>query len=272
MASTGYGALLAALILYVLSQALSKDSILAWGWRLPFLLGGGLAVASYFIRRKLQETPAFLAVKNSKMQAVSHRPFSLLLRTKKREVFFGIGLTFFVAALVVFALYLPAFLSLYGGFKDGDIYLALMIGILWCSVSLPFWGLLGDRVGCFRLYLSSVVSFLALAIPMFSLLESRQFGHLVLFLVLFETFLAWMMASYFFVLSSLFPTATRYTGIAFCYNTVYAVMGASPIFMTWTVHQAGPIAACRFLMGCAVVSLLVALYGMRCKAFSRDRS
>jgi hypothetical protein len=82
------------------------------GWRLPFLLGGGLAIVSYWIRRKLHETPEFAASKNSKVQALHTSPFSLLLRTKKQEVFIGVGLTIFLASLVIFALYLPAFLSL----------------------------------------------------------------------------------------------------------------------------------------------------------------
>ncbi|PCH55749.1 MAG: MFS transporter, partial [Legionellales bacterium] len=59
ISSTAIGSTLAALVLYLLSSNLDKDIMAAWGWRIPFLLGGLLAVVSYVMRSKLRETPEF---------------------------------------------------------------------------------------------------------------------------------------------------------------------------------------------------------------------
>ncbi|MBV8911801.1 MAG: MFS transporter [Acetobacteraceae bacterium] len=50
------GQLLASLVLVVLQYSISPDSLRAWGWRIPFVIGAGAAVVALFLRRSLAET------------------------------------------------------------------------------------------------------------------------------------------------------------------------------------------------------------------------
>jgi MHS family proline/betaine transporter-like MFS transporter len=109
------------------------------------------------------------------------------------------------------------------------------------------------------LYFVTSLVFLGLVKPLFVLLELHHFGALLLFMALYQTAVSCSMASYFPILSSLFSTATRYTGIAFCYNVVYAFMGSVPFWITWLIEQTSSAVAAVYLLGCALIAALSTL-------------
>jgi MFS family permease len=53
------GQILAAAVFLPLAYFMPEDAFNSWGWRIPFLLSAGVLVAGYFIRREVEETPAF---------------------------------------------------------------------------------------------------------------------------------------------------------------------------------------------------------------------
>jgi MFS transporter, MHS family, alpha-ketoglutarate permease len=50
------GQLLASLVLVGLQAVLSGEELTAWGWRIPFFIGAGLAIVALYLRRSLAET------------------------------------------------------------------------------------------------------------------------------------------------------------------------------------------------------------------------
>lgn len=57
------GQLVAICVLLVLQAVLSEAQLDAWGWRIPFFIGGGLAVIVFWLRRGLAETQSFAVAK-----------------------------------------------------------------------------------------------------------------------------------------------------------------------------------------------------------------
>src|ERR1700716_2338371 len=53
----------AAIIGFALSESMGADTIAAWGWRIPFFIGCLIIPFIFVLRRTLEETPAFLAMK-----------------------------------------------------------------------------------------------------------------------------------------------------------------------------------------------------------------
>jgi len=43
-----------------LQHVLSRSAMAAWGWRIPFVIGAGLAVVAFWLRRNMFESPSFL--------------------------------------------------------------------------------------------------------------------------------------------------------------------------------------------------------------------
>lgn len=50
------GQLLASFIIFILALYLTEDQLKAWGWRIPFVIGGLGAVVAIYLRRSLPET------------------------------------------------------------------------------------------------------------------------------------------------------------------------------------------------------------------------
>src|SRR6202521_5205548 len=53
----------AAIIGFVLSEMMPAATVAEWGWRIPFFIGCLIIPFIFFLRRTLEETPAFLAMK-----------------------------------------------------------------------------------------------------------------------------------------------------------------------------------------------------------------
>ena len=258
ISSVSIGSMLASLILYILSKGIAKDQILHWGWRIPFLLGGLLALANYFIRKHLQETPAFSQLQSDKPSSRLKKPLQRLFNEHFRETIAGLGMTVFIASLVIFNLYLPAYLSTHFGYSYllSDVYLAMTWGLVWSALSLPICGYLADRWGRREIFLATSVIFILISFPLFHLLTIGGFAPLIGFLTIYQTVISFLMTSYFPLLSAAFSTRERYTGIAFCYNVAYAIMGAAPIGITYLIQiLKTPMVSVWFLIVCAFISI-----------------
>src|SRR5258706_12042032 len=54
------GQLVALAVLIVLQHMLAPAAMAEWGWRIPFVIGAGLAIVAFWLRRTMQESPSFL--------------------------------------------------------------------------------------------------------------------------------------------------------------------------------------------------------------------
>lgn len=255
ISSVSLGSSLASFILYLLVNQAGPEAIGKWAWRIPFLLGGLLAFANFFIRKYLQETPEFSNLQLKRKQGSIKEPFLCLIRDYRKELFLGIGVTGSVASLVIFALYMPTYLNAYYSFPTADVYFAMTLGLLWSVIALPCSGLIVDRMGKSRVFVAVCLLFAFLAVPLFGLLKFGGLAVLIIFMMLYQTVIAFLMTSYFALLAETFPTPVRYTGIALCYNVAYSLMGCAPMAMTWAIELTGmPSLAIGLLIGFALLS------------------
>lgn len=260
ISSISLGSTLAAFTLYILTHSISKEQVLDWGWRIPFLMGGVLAIANYFIRNNLQETPEFTSAKNESQQTSIKEPFLNLIQNYRKEMFLGIGLTWLAASLVIFSLYLPTFLSQNYHYAIEDVYLAMMWGLIWSAISIPFCGRIADYFGKTKVFIASCIAFTLGGVPLFAMLHLGGFATLLAFMVIYQTVISFLTASYLPILSNLFSTAVRYTGTAICYNITYSIMACTPLAITAaTIYFQTPDIAIWFLLAGSLISAVSAL-------------
>lgn len=254
ISSASSGSLLASFILYVMSVQLTQEQILAWGWRIPFICGGLLGVLNYFVRKHLKETPKFLELQKRRPQSTWLSPIKLLLKEYKKELFLGLTMTSIAAALVIFSIFLPTFLSQSFNRNKADIYLAMMWGMGWSVISVPICGFIADRVSKEKFFSLACLVFVCSALSLF------QFSSLTWMMICYQTFTSCVMATYFPILAKIFPTEVRYTGLAACYNLTYSLMGSLPMAATYLVAEANsPEPAIYLMMGFALVSGIASL-------------
>ncbi len=139
------GQLLALAVLVLLQQVfLTPEELQAWGWRIPFVIGGLLAIVAAYIRRGIDETPSFEIVKESGAKGGLRQ----LLKTHPREVLLVVGLTMGGAiAFNAFTTYSQKFLVNSAGWSKEDASLTMTAALFLFMSVQPLFGALSDRVG-----------------------------------------------------------------------------------------------------------------------------
>ena len=235
--STGTALLAASLMGVLLTSLLTEDQLQAYGWRIAFGVGGLLGFIGMWLRRSLVETDQFednaakaRATKNPLMQTIRHHPRAVLqlcaftlLSTLSYYTFFS--------ALTPFAIN-------FRGADGNDVFIALSIGTaLFVALCYPF-GALSDRVGRKPQMLVWSGATAVLVIPLSFLVQDNLFSLAVVFSVGLGLYA--MMASLApAVMSELFPTELRATGIGSWYNLTVALFGGTAPLVITTLSDAG---------------------------------
>lgn len=257
MAGVGFGATFGAALLTILHALLTDETILAWAWRIPLWTGGLLAVMAYLIRRQLPETPIFLKQTTRRARL----PLGQLIRDHWRRLLLGMGLCIFAASFIIFAIYLPTYLHLFYSYDLETVYLGVTLSLIWSSLMIPVFGIISDRWGRKRLLkTASLVTLLALTF-IFKLLTLQSVAALYLFFFIHQTLTAVFAASYTPMLSEIFPTSVRYTGIAICYNIIFSLAGLTPLAINYLIRLTNnPQIVSVFFMALVSITLVSAIF------------
>ena len=221
------GTILTAVLLLVLSAAIAPADMLAWGWRIPFLLAFPLLAVSLYLRLALSETPLF-----EKLVATDRRertPVLAVLRKHPVAVIVAIG-----SALLGIGSYslMNTYTISYGvgvlGFSWQDLFLATTIGSLLQLVTIPLFGLLANRIGSARVVLIGAIGTALITFPMYYLLQFATFPILVGTMIVGGILptLAW--AGLGGLMSDIFSGPIRYSALAISYAVAASLSAFIP--------------------------------------------
>ncbi len=256
------GLFLSSGMFWLLLQVISKDALLAWGWRVPFLASTLLIVLGLWVRFSISETPAFQkAIDTQERVAV---PAAEVFTRYKRSLFLG---TF--VALVTFVLFYigTAWLLSYNvkvlQIPFLDALEIQILGAVVFGIFIPLTGKVGDRIGR-RLSLIVITVLIALfsfALP--ALLQGGETG-VAIFAVGAMALMGMTYALIGAALAAPFPTNVRYTGASLTFNFA-GIVGASlaPYIATWLQANYGMTAVGLYLGLSAVITLACILLSGR---------
>ncbi|CAM3543594.1 MFS transporter [Kibdelosporangium persicum] len=231
--------LLSGTAVFLLVELLSRATVLAWAWRIPFLFSFVLIAVALYVRLRVAESPVFRRM--SADQTTVKLPVLDAIRHYPRNFLIGIGAHICDTAVVyIYATYsltyitktlaLPRWVGLTGVIIFSVIVIALQ----------PVYGALSDRIGRRPLNLFSVVFTAAFAFPFFLLLDTREPVLIWIALVLATTLgFAPMIAVQPAFYAELFGARVRYTGFAASREIGAALGGFSPLIAAALVAQAG---------------------------------
>ncbi len=255
ISSTGLGALLAALIVFLMGRYFSEAQIAQGLWRVPFILGGVLAVVAFILRNRITETPDFIDHQNTQILHRSAKTIiGSLFKTQPKGLIRGFCMTLFFSYLIIFAMYLPVYLKQYFGYSTQDVFSRMSIGMLLAAIGAPFFGYIGDRVD--RIKGLKIITPLFLVFLYFSLknLEAHRSYALEIFLFVYQLVISAYSTNLLAVLPTLFPLSVRSTGIGLCYNIAYSMASLIPLGLSVWVqphNYQGVVLGC----GALVVSI-----------------
>ncbi|TMR37383.1 MFS transporter [Actinomadura geliboluensis] len=255
-ASTATGLLLGSLLAALLTGVLSTDQMHSWGWRLPFLLAAPMGLIGRYIRLRLEDTPAFLALEEQ--HDVARTPVKQMLRANRRPLALATGATILNAvAFYILLSYLPTYLSEELHFGAAESFLATTLSLATYIVLIFLTGLASDRFGRKKMLITASVLFIWCTVPAFALLDGAGLLTVIALQVLLGGMLTLNDGTLPSFLAELFPTRVRYSGFAVSFNLANALFGGTAPFVatlliSWTGDKLSPA---WYLAGAALVSL-----------------
>ena len=232
------GQLTALAVLIVLQNVLSKAALETWGWRIPFAIGGVLAIVVFWIRSGLSETRAYLA---AKAEGAERARTAMLLRDHPRATLSIFGLNCAGSlAFSAYTTYMQKFLAHTAGFSKNDATAITAGALVVYMLVQPLVGWASDYLGR-RNVMAWGFGLGALATyPVFSLLSHggspwAAFGLMTLLVVILSGYTAVNAA----VKAELFPTHVRALGVALPYAVANAAFGGTAEYVALWFKQGG---------------------------------
>ncbi|KUJ68132.1 MFS transporter [Streptomyces albus subsp. albus] len=258
------GQLLATGVLSLLTSVLSDDAFDSWGWRVPFLLSGVLVLVGLWIRLSVDESPVFqqaLAHARAKEEAgrAEQPPLVAVLRQHWRDVLVAIGARMAenISYYVITAFVLVYATEEVGVGKQTALNAVLIASAVHFAV-IPAWGALSDRIGRRPVYLLGAAGVGLWAFPFFALLDTAEFGWMVLAVTVGLFFHGAMYAPQAAFFSEMFATRMRYSGASIGAQFASVAAGApAPLIATALLsdhHSGTPIAL--YVIGAALLTLV----------------
>ena len=138
----------AALICFGLTAALGEQQMNSWGWRLPFLLAGPMGLVAFYIRQKLDETPAFKEALAHVEDTTEHSGLRSTIRSQWRQMLvLGGYISLTGLSFYTFSTYLTSFLKSIVGLPPATVLASNVIALAFAAVLAPIIGRICDRVG-----------------------------------------------------------------------------------------------------------------------------
>ncbi|MPY48819.1 MFS transporter [Streptomyces acidicola] len=253
----------------VLITVLGDDTMTSWAWRLPFLLAVPLGYVGFYIRRRLEETPHFEALREQ--NTVARNPLREALTSPRHLK--AIALTIFLPALngpgyYLLFVYMPTYLKTSLGEHNFSMLRALTVtafSLVAIAVCIPLMARLSDRIGRKPVLAGSAVAMAAVSYPMFRLITTGEFGLACIGTIVLAIAFSGHAAVVHTVLAEMFPTTVRYSAYSIGFSISTVIFGGSaPLLMTELIKSTGSN------LIPAYASILTALITLVTVAFLRE--
>lgn len=225
------GFVLAGLLVTALQAWLPSHDMLAWGWRIPLLLGAPFGVLALYLRLRIEESPAYAQLSGDP-DAPADRGWQQFRRTVLEQwrpmvVCAAIVVTSQVPDFMLTG-YLPTYLKVvvHLGNTASLVIIVATLAILMAAV--VFVAMLSDRVGVKPIMWTGCGLLVLASVPAFLLM---RFGG-ILPLIFIGVLLVGLMELCFDsttpqALPALFPTRVRNGALAISYNIALSTVGGT---------------------------------------------
>jgi MHS family proline/betaine transporter-like MFS transporter len=249
--ATGFGATLAV--------TLTTEQMDSWGWRVPFAFGLLIAPVAYYIRRHVDETMEFQSTPTSKA------PLREALAGSKIRLLVAFGTVVLCTVATYTVLFMPTYATRNLGLPASGSYMATLLTGAIQLVLIPVVGAFSDRLGRLPIALAAAAAILLSVYPMFAWLAATPtLQTLLIVQAIIGVLAAGYLGALPALMSELFPTRMRTTGLAVSYSFGVATFGGfAPFINAWLIEATGSNLAPSFYLMLAAAISLAALIAAR---------
>ena len=219
------GQLLASLLGVIMLALMSKEQLMDGGWRIPFIIGGVVAILSLFARSHLKETL-------SKDDSAKEGSGSLkeLLTKDWRTFLLVVGYTSAGSlCFYVITVYSKTYITSLG-FPDKTVGYMMTFALFVFMCAQPLFGMLADRIGRRSAMMTFSITCAIFIYPVM-MIAMPYFSGSAVIVTLLLIFLMLMLSFYTsisgLVKAEMFPPHIRALGVGFAYAVGNAIFGGS---------------------------------------------
>jgi MFS family permease len=261
-AAVPVGNLLATVVMLALSALLSEADFLAWGWRIGFWLSVVIIAIGYYIRTQVTDSPIFVkAREDAEQRAAAGYGLTEVFRREPRGVFTAMGLRF-GENILYYMVVTFSITYLHHRAVDTTRILALLFlaHVLHFAV-IPAIGAAADRIGRRPVYIAGALLTLGWPFVAFPMFDTGGTGMILAAIMLGLVVHGLMYAAQPAIMTEMFPTRMRYSGVSLGYQVTAIVAGSwAPLIGTALLREYDswvPIA--WYILAAGAVSLVAAL-------------
>ncbi|MEY4433474.1 MAG: hypothetical protein RLZZ44_1608 [Bacteroidota bacterium] len=250
------GLLLSGGTFLVLTNFMSSEDFLDYGWRIPFIASSLLVLVGFYIRLKITETAAFENAKQE--QEAVKLPFLTLLKSYRSELLFGTFAA--VTTFVVFYLMTVFMLNWNTNelhFSNKQALVMQLFSVLFFAVFIPISAVIADKIGRRKMLIYASIAIAVFGFFFSLFLNSGSTILVTFFLCLGMSLMGLTYGPIGTFLSELFPTTVRYSGASLTFNLA-GIIGAAfaPMIAIWIASHYGLDFVGYYLSSAALISAI----------------
>ena len=247
----------ASILGFILSEVLSPATVSEWGWRIPFFVGCMIIPVIFFLRRTLEETPAFLAMKK---HPTANEVFASAL-ANWRIVVLGMMIAVLTTTTFYFVtVYTPTFGKTVLKLSSQDALLVTLLVAVTNFIWNPVGGALSDRIGRKPVLLAIAGLALVTAYPALHwLVSDPSFGKMLAVEMMFSFYFGVYSGTMLGCLVEIVPAHVRTTCFSLAFALAAGLFGTfTPFASTMLIDKTGDKASPGYWLMCAAVLGIVA--------------
>jgi MFS transporter, MHS family, citrate/tricarballylate:H+ symporter len=247
----------ASILGFILSESMPAATVAEWGWRIPFFVGCLIIPVIFFLRRTLEETPAFLAMKK---HPTANEVFASAL-ANWRIVVLGMMIAVLTTTTFYFVtVYTPTFGKTVLKLSSQDALLVTLLVAVTNFIWNPVGGAVSDRLGRKPVLLVIAGLSLVTAYPALHwLVSDPTFGKMLAVEMMFSFYFGVYSGTMLGSLVEIVPAHVRTTCFSLAFALAAGLFGTfTPFASTWLIQHTGDKASPGYWLMCAAVLGIVA--------------
>jgi MFS transporter, MHS family, proline/betaine transporter len=245
----------------LLARTLSPADLADWGWRLPFLVAGPLALIGLYLRVRIPDSPAFTGAQAARLSF----PLAAAFRTAKRGmlIYGGWQMMVSLGGFLLFG-YMASYLIRVVGLDPAGAFTAGLVAVLIVAAGAVAGGRLVDRFPLRPIALVAAAGIAVTVVPGFLLVRQGGVAAAIAGQAVWAIFVGVGAIVSAVLAVVLFPVQLRFTATAVGYNISTTVVGSTaPYVSAWLVADSGnPNAPAWYLAVVASAGFGTALVGL----------
>lgn len=269
------GQMLALLMLVILQNTMSHETLIAWGWRIPFAVGGVAALVVLWLRRTMEETISGeqTAAAKKPVAAGEAQPgtMKLLFTQYWKPLLVCIGVTLGgTIAFYTYTNFILKFMNDTSGIPKTETSVINFWALLIFMLLQPVYGIISDKVGRKPLLLWFGITGVVFTWPLLSLLSDTQNPVYAFFLMMGGLIIVGGYTSInALVKSELFPASIRALGVGLGYAIANSLFGGTVPLIGAALQKADRVDQFFTYVTVAIgISLLVYIFALKNKKTS----